>query len=154
MALIFLDTSAVVKRYVAEAGHAWIVSLCDPASGHDLYIAQVTLVEAIATLCRKAREASITEAERDHLISEFRHDATASYTVIPVITATYTRAGDFCHIYPLRAYDAVQLASVLSLRDDALAAGALAPTFVCADVQLLSFAAAEGLNTENPNSFP
>jgi len=68
MALYFLDSSAVVKRYVAEAGHAWIVALCDPAQGHDLHIAQAALVEVVATLCRKAREAALTTGERDHLI--------------------------------------------------------------------------------------
>jgi len=45
MATYFLDTSAVVKRYVpAEQGHAWIVALCDPAQGHILYISQAAFV--------------------------------------------------------------------------------------------------------------
>jgi hypothetical protein len=38
MGTYFLDTSAVVKRYFPEQGHGWIVNLCDPAQGHDLYI--------------------------------------------------------------------------------------------------------------------
>jgi len=36
MATYFLDTSAIVKRYIVEQGQAWILSLCDPAQGHDL----------------------------------------------------------------------------------------------------------------------
>ena len=30
MTTYFLDTSAIVKRYVLEQGQAWILSLCDP----------------------------------------------------------------------------------------------------------------------------
>jgi len=30
MALYFLDTSAIVKRYFPEKGHVWIANLCDP----------------------------------------------------------------------------------------------------------------------------
>jgi hypothetical protein len=38
MATYFLDTSAIIKRYIFEPGQAWILSLCNPAQGHDLYI--------------------------------------------------------------------------------------------------------------------
>ncbi|HEU4782733.1 MAG TPA: hypothetical protein VFS83_05280 [Ktedonobacterales bacterium] len=69
-------------------------------------------------------------------------------------TQVYTRAGDLCRTYRLRAYDTVQLAAVLALRDDALATGAPAPIFVCADSDLLGYAASEGLSIENPNDYP
>ncbi len=64
------------------------------------------------------------------------------------------RAATLCRKHPLRAYDAVQLAAALTHRDDDLAAGLLAPTFVCADAILLNAAAAEGLPIENPNTNP
>ncbi|HLJ80443.1 MAG TPA: type II toxin-antitoxin system VapC family toxin [Ktedonobacterales bacterium] len=154
MALHFLDSSAIVKRYVAETGHAWIVSLCDPAQGHDLHIAQAALVEVVATLCRKAREAAITATERDSLIDDFRRDTATTYVVRPVTTSIYTDAGNLCRTYRLRAYDAVQFAAVLGLRDEARASGAPAPIFVCADTDLLSFAVAEDLTVEDPNTHP
>lgn len=154
MALYFLDSSAIVKRYVGEPGHAWIVSLSDPTQNHDVQIVQVALVEVIAALCRKAREAAITETERDALIADFRNDMITTYGMRTVTTQVYTHAGDLCRAYRLRAYDAVQLASVLALRDDALATGAPAPIFVCADTDLLGYAASEGLSTENPNNYP
>ena len=56
MALYFLDSSAIVKRYFQEPGHEWIEMLHDPAQGHGLYIAQAALVEVVASICRKARE--------------------------------------------------------------------------------------------------
>jgi len=115
MGLYFLDSSAIVKRYAAEPGHAWISVLCDPAQGHDLHIAQTALVEVVATLCRKAREAAITIHERDSLINDFRQDTANTYAVRAITTAIYTRAGDLCRTYRLRAYDATQLAAALAL---------------------------------------
>jgi hypothetical protein len=111
-------------------------------------------VEVVATLCREAREAALTTDERDHLIADFRRDTTTTYAVRPVTTAIYTRAGDLCRTHRLRAYDAVHLAAVLDLRDDTQAGGAPAPSFVCADTDLLGFAGAEGLSTENPSAYP
>ena len=37
MAIYFLDSSAVVKRYVPEKGSAWVVGITDPASRNLLY---------------------------------------------------------------------------------------------------------------------
>src|SRR5712691_5855656 len=91
MATYFLDTSAIVKRYILEQGQAWILSLCDPAQGHDLYISQATLVEVVATICRRAREQSISLTERDRLIHVFRQDSKESYNIWPVTTDLYLR---------------------------------------------------------------
>src|SRR5947209_18217599 len=74
MATYFLDTSALAKRYVPEQGQGWIMALCDPAQGHELYISQAALVEVVAAICRRTREQSITIAERDRLIEAFRQD--------------------------------------------------------------------------------
>ena len=69
-------------------------------------------------------------------------------------TQTYTQAGDLCRTYKLRAYDVVQFAAVLMLRDEALASSVPAPIFVCADTDLLSYSAAEGVSVEDPSSYP
>ncbi len=75
MATYFLGTSAIIKRYIFEPGQAWVLSLCNPAQGHDLYISQAALVEVVAAICRRAREKSISIAERDRLITVFRQDS-------------------------------------------------------------------------------
>ena len=46
MALYFLDSSAIVKRYFQEQEHKWIETIHDTAQEHGLYIAQ-------AALCRR-----------------------------------------------------------------------------------------------------
>ena len=116
MATYFLDTSAIIKRYIFEPGQAWILSLCNPAQDHDLYISQVALVEVVAAICRRAREKSISSAERDRLITVFRQDSKQGYNIWPVATDLCNAAGDLCRSHRLHAYDAVQLACVLALR--------------------------------------
>ena len=153
MAAYFLDTSAIVKRYFSESGQTSVLSLCDPAQQHDLYISQAALVEVVATICRRAREESISLEERDRLIAVFREDSKASYNIWPVSTEVYEAAGDLCLSHRLRAYDAVQLACVLALRQVAVANKAPEPIFVCADVGLLDIAGVEGLHVDIPNNF-
>jgi uncharacterized protein len=75
MATYFLDSSVIIKRYIVESGQAWVLSLCNPVHGHDLYISQAALVEVVAAICRRARENSISMAERDRLITVFRQDS-------------------------------------------------------------------------------
>jgi predicted nucleic acid-binding protein len=150
----FLDTSALVKRYAQETGHQWVLALTDPLQGHDLYISQAALVEVVAALCAKARQGAITFTERDTLIANFRQDSTNLFAIRPITAAIYSAAGDLCMQHKLRAYDAVQLACALAVRDDTIALGALAPIFVCADNDLLAVAIAESLSIENPNNHP
>ena len=153
MGTYFLDTSAIVKRYFPEQGHDWVVALCDPARSHKLYISQAALVEVVASICRKTREQHITISERDMLIDTFRQDSQDTYGISLVTAKTYVFAGDLCRLHSLRAYDAVQLACALSLRDEALANQVSVPTFVCADINLINVAMAEGLSIENPHSY-
>ena len=53
--------------------------------------------------------------------------------------------------HPLRAYDAVQLATAWLLNRDLLDDSQAPLTFVCADDRLVAIAQAEGLLTETPN---
>lgn len=156
MATYFLDTSAVVKRQVAETGHAWVEALCRPGAGHVIVISELAIVEVIASYCRMVREIPprLSVANRDRLIARFQQHVRRRYVVVQINRAVVTRATSLCRTHPLRAYDSVQLACALIKRDDDLASGLPAPIFVCADTVLLGAAAAEGLGTENPNAHP
>jgi uncharacterized protein len=121
MGAYFLDSSAIVKRYIPEQGQSLIRTLCDPEQGHDIYISQAALVEVVAAICRRSHERSITIATRDGLIDTFRQDSQIAYGIRLVTNTIYISAGDLCRSYRLRAYHAVQLACALALRDKALA---------------------------------
>ena len=152
MAIYFLDTSAIVKRYIAEPGQAWVLSLCDPAQQHDLYISQITLVEVVATICRRAREQSISLPERDRLVAAFRQDSSTSYNLWPVSPEMFEAAGDLCLSHRLRAYDAVQLAALSSVQQTLSKQQLPLPILLAADHDLLAAANAEAFQTDDPNT--
>ena len=87
-------------------------------------------------------------------LRSLREDSKESYNIWPVTTDLYTSAGDLCRSHRLRAYDAVQLACTLALREYTLANQVSELIFVCADVGLLDIAGAVGLRIENPNTYP
>jgi hypothetical protein len=74
------------------------------------------------------------------------------------IPASFQKPLHWRHGESSRAYDAVQLACALAVREDVLVAQppeAEPPDvlFVSADLGLLTIARAEGFSTENPNNY-
>ena len=152
---LFLDTSAVAKRYVTETGSEWVRAQCRKISENMIILSHATLAEAVTAFCRKARQQDlsqrISESDRDRRIKRFRQDVEQRYSLVDVTKEVYIHAGDLCRIHKLRAYDAIQLACALKVRNELVALGRTAPIFVSADTDLLSIAEAEGFNIENPN---
>lgn len=154
MGTYFLDSSAIVKRYVTEQGQAFILSICDPNNRHDLYISQIALIEVVASMCRRTRENDVTVADRDRFIELFIRDSRKAYGLQLITNTLLISAGNLCRLHRLRAYDAVQLAGALRLRDKALSNQAPPPIFVSSDNNLINISLAEGLAVENPNNYP
>ncbi|WP_201789158.1 type II toxin-antitoxin system VapC family toxin [Scytonema hofmannii] len=53
MTVYFLDSSALVKRYVPETGSAWIRAISDLNTGNSLIIARITWVEVRSAIARR-----------------------------------------------------------------------------------------------------
>ena len=43
MSHLYLDASAMVKRYSPETGSAWVKALTDPPAGHTIILSEITL---------------------------------------------------------------------------------------------------------------
>lgn len=149
MSALFLDSSALTKRYLTESGSAWVSTLADLASANTLVVAEITRVEVAAALATRHRAGAITQAERDLLVTLLLHHFDAEYRILAITPALTASAVALTQAHRLRGYDAVQLAA-------ALAAAAVLPglVFVAADDDLLAAARAEGLAVENPNQHP
>jgi len=149
VSLYFLDSSALVKRYIAETGSAWVRALTDPAAHNPLIIARITWVEVLSALARRRREGSLTPDDVAKAIRAFRYDLDMQYQVAELTLTLAEAAGQLVTQHPLRAYDAVQLASALGVQ-------ARAPTliFLSADDRLIAVAQAAGLATDNPAHHP
>jgi uncharacterized protein len=148
----FLDTSALVKRYVVEIGTPWVLSLVAPAAGHTLLIAQITRAELVSAAARRRREGQIQPRTAHAIRLIIDRHASREYRVVGLGEKVVMHAEDLLEAHPLRAYDAIQLASALE-SSARLAAARLSPlVFVSSDKQLLAVASAEGLATDNPES--
>jgi hypothetical protein len=149
----YADTSVLVKRHIAEAGRAWIKSLVKPASNNTIFTAQISIVEMYSALNRRLREKAISPLRYSRLHSIISQIWSSQYLVIATTASVLETARRLVERHPLKAYDAVQLASAIHTRQT-LPATSISIIFLSADDQLLTAARAEGFATDNPNLHP
>jgi uncharacterized protein len=155
VAVYFLDSSAVVKRYLTEIGSPWMKGITDPAAGNNSWVCALAGVEVLAALYRRVRTGVLLLPQARRLDHVFRADLNTLFGVIEPEPGILGVAMRLVAIHPLRAYDAVQLATALYLRSQYAASSArLRPTFISADQNLARAAALEGLPTDDPNLHP
>lgn len=154
MSVYFLDSSAVAKRYISEIGTLWIRQITNPEIQNDLFIARITWVEVLSALARRQREGSLSAETVESIRSVFAIHIERQYGVLEIDRELTNLAGDLVGQYPLRAYDAVQLAAALRLKSTLNQAGLSDPIFLTADQRLLDIAIAAGLPCDNPNQHP
>ncbi len=146
MASIYLDTSALIKLYVEEEGTERVVAITHDFDGVQIIILDVTPLEARSAVRRRQREGDISGADADRILDRIEDDTSSSFLVQPSTSAVIEGAARLIDRHPLRAYDALQLAGCLVIRD--IVPGPL--TFVCADVRFCEAAELEGLTVLNP----
>ncbi len=92
MAVLFFESSALVKRYVREPGSAWVLSIADPRAGNRVYVAAITGAEIVAAMARKAKGTPSFALSAPTLISQFRNDFANQYLDVSVNAAVIARA--------------------------------------------------------------
>jgi predicted nucleic acid-binding protein len=152
MAVYFLDSSALVKRYAAEAGTAWVTSLIAPAAGNLIFVARITGVETVAAIARKRKGNLLSPAVAATALTTLRKELSGLFLTVEVTTALLTAATDLAEKHALRGYDAVQLAAALEGNTERLRLSLSPLTLVTADKELLAAATAEGLTVDDPNN--
>lgn len=154
MAHYFLDSSGLVKRYVAETGSGWVQSLYAPDAGNTIYISRITGAEVIAAIFRRLRVGDLRPEDAQAVGRWFKDDFGRTYRVIEVTADVVERAMNLAEARALRGYDAVQLATALELHRLRQETNLPLLTFVSADGDLNEAAEAEGLLTDNPTAHP
>jgi len=146
MASVYLDTSALIKRYIEEEGTAQVIALTKDGGSAQVIILDIALLESRSAVRRREREGDISDSDADRILKQIEEDASSSFLLQPSTSAVMEEAARLIDRHPLRAYDALQLAGCLVARR-----GARGPlTFVCADVRLCETASLEGLTVLNP----
>lgn len=156
MADYFLDTSALVKYYFEEPGSGWVKQLIeewnegDDAPMNGIYVGDITTVEAPAAFAILHRNGFLSMRRRDDIVEAFLRDMQDLFWAVPVNPSIFMRALWLTQKYPLKAYDAVQLA--LASRVNDVSTERKSPfVFVSSDKQLLTAAKAEDLAIDNPH---
>lgn len=109
---LYLDTSALIKLYVEEAGADRVEGLVERAE--IVATSVVAYAEARAALARRHRENDFTASEYQGIVSEL--DASwQGYERLGVTEGLAREAGELAEEHALRGFDAVHLASALRL---------------------------------------
>lgn len=146
MSSYFLDTSALAKLYVREAGTDKMLELVAQAETN-LIILSLSRVELRAAVQRRVRSRDLSKENASAALTAFNDHLGTVYIVQQVTEALIEKAQGLIDKHDLRAYDSIQLAACLTLpmQDSQDRA-----TFTCADSRLVAAAAKEGWPVLNP----
>jgi uncharacterized protein len=98
----FLDTSAIVKRYVQETGTAWIRTLVAPATGHFIYLARISEMEVTSALARRRGQPGLSVAQAREALGLFRQDFAQDYRIAEITVPLLQRAALLADTHALR----------------------------------------------------
>ena len=135
--MLYLDTSALIKRYVDEDGSGRVNELWDGATG--IATSVVAFAEMIAALNRKLREGVLSSREYSRTAASFKSDY-RSIILVPVSAGLNERIETLARKHALRGFDAIHLASALVIRNN----GKMETDFACYDRALNEAAGKEG----------
>lgn len=136
--MLYLDTSALVKLYVDEPMSQELTAAVDEAEA--VATSLLAYVEARAAFARARREARLSAQAYRHIVDAFVEDW-SRYVAVEVTDRLVKEAGDLAVHRALRGYDALHLASALSLRERVSSA----VTFLAFDRKLTVAAKREAL---------
>lgn len=137
---LYMDTSALVKKYFKEEGTSGVLSLWKGATV--IVTSTVTFAETLAAIHRKRREQNgVNTRLFRRVISSFDRDW-RSFVRVEVTDYLDDTIRRLIEHHPLRGFDAIHLASALLTHKEAMS-GLL---FVCFDKRLSSAALKEGLS--------
>ena len=111
--ILYLDTSALVKLYVAEAGTDTVVSAVERATA--LVTVRITYAEARAAFAQHARPKGLGAGMLRRVVRQLDEEW-GQYSIVEVTDALVRRAGVLAERHRLRGYDAVQLSAAMDLR--------------------------------------
>lgn len=154
MAFYYVDTSALVKRYLTEAGSVWVRS---QLAGEAVALSLVAVPEMASALARRTREGEVAPQQRDIIYARFLADAQA-YLVVDFTPEIANEAARLMlsrlPAISLRALDAIHVATARWCFRQATPRREEAGFFVAADRRLLEAANQVGLATLNPEEQP
>lgn len=137
-----LDTSALAKRYVREAGTDQVSRVVESGSSGSVQVAYIALLEMRSLLRIAQEQRRITKEQAQVIRAGLGADLQSRIAVREIIGADWPQAANLVDRHDLRPADAIHLASAISLRDECGEEATI--EFVCSDSRLCQAAAKEG----------
>ncbi len=138
--ILYLDTSALVKRYFLEPYSEDVISRWKSAT--QIITSSVAYAETMASMYRKKRESDLADTRIRKIADTFYQDW-ESFIRVEVNDNLNGYIDRVLQKYPLRGIDAIHLASAMVIHEK-LPEGFV---FVCFDDRLARAAQSEGLET-------
>jgi predicted nucleic acid-binding protein len=113
--MLYLDSSALVKRYVQEEGSKAVISRFE--RGETIYTSVLSFAEVHAAIGRKYREKKLSANEKKKFVDEFQADWLFNLSILELTSATMSALPSLCEQYSLKASDAVHLSAAIWLKD-------------------------------------
>jgi predicted nucleic acid-binding protein len=113
--ILYLDTSALVKLYVEEAGTDEVATWADKATA--VATCRIAYAEARAAFARHRREGGLTATLWKRTVANLDDDW-GRFAIVEVTDGLVRSAGQLADRYALRGFDAVHLAAALELQGD------------------------------------
>jgi len=108
--IVYLDASALVKRYIEDAGTTEVNALITEANYHVTNL--ISRAEVSAAIMRASRMDILDQEDALVAVRRFRSEW-ESLQRLPVTEATVEEADNLVGLYDLRGYDAVHLAAAI-----------------------------------------
>ena len=141
--MIYLDSSALVKRYAEEAGTDFVKSIL--STDRLITTSKLTYPEILSALMRKVRAGEIQRKRFDDIVARFEKDW--NHVLVLEFHNDLLQIVKFLiEKHPIKAADAIHLSSALWLK----LSSKIDVTFVASDLNLLKAAQAEKLQIINP----
>lgn len=121
----YFDTSALVKRYVREAGSVRARALL---RRHRLVTSTITPVELVSALCRRQAEGDLADVHFRAIRARIGLDR-AHWELVELVPTVLDAAEAMVERHGLRTLDAIHLAAATTFR----VATGISPAFITAD---------------------
>jgi len=148
--IYYFDSSVIVKRYIEEKGTSGVRAIICPPLINIIHISTITAVEVVAALSRRYRIKEISENCYKDTVNMFLQDSKIQYYSNNVSEEVIDEAIKLAKSFPLRAYDAIQLATALMINTEYKRRGVAELTFVSSDRNLCKVAVDNRLQVINP----
>ena len=149
MPVFYLDTSAIVKRYLNEPGTQAIDRLFFDETRADtkFYTSFLTTLELTSSILRLVKGGQLGRSVADNILARFRQDSHGTIRILPLTDAILNGAVTVVEQHQLRSADAIHLATAGTIFR-------LAPesetVLVSSDLELLEAAVGFGMAVLNP----